>query len=371
MELTHDIRGNITHVVDAPSAGLTLRQAYTRKERNQVRRVDFPGGSFMNVAYDASGRPLRIDLDGNDIFIHYDVNGEFSSLQNATEHWVRRDEHDVAAMFTTPTAQVRMLLNGDAAVATQPSYGLIVFDAVSFNATIEQVEYASIPGLGEALATWHMIFDWFGEPAARNFEKPSNAVFQPPEYASTNCSLACPFASTCGQSCTTYFGTGEFTCNCYGYLAFGPNTPPPDDVSTWLCGEGKEEATSMARKPLEDALLSLPYGPLEEGMRVDCNEPETTVGHSSAVDFTNICIIIETNEDTVYTGHTHPLFHKTEDLNKEFCCHDTCFRLVDPGHVNQVNTETGECNDEDRKQAHKTGTRMIIRTPQGTIKSCY
>ena len=101
----------------------------------------------------------------------------------------------------------------------QAGYNVILFDELTF--TPEFVHEEVLLGNHVSIAinllrvTKDLFMDDRGE-SIRRFEKPSNPIFQPPEYLSTNCCVAC----TSGI-CTECNQEGYGTCGyCYCYPPF-------------------------------------------------------------------------------------------------------------------------------------------------------
>ena len=182
---------------------------------------------------------------------------------------------------------------------TQPDYGAVTFASSSFDAHIKRIDRAAVPALDAAAAALAVMAPWFGGKPLQTFEKPSNPVFQPPEYELTNCCMACPFVSLCGQFCTSYFGTtDDFNCNCQllqycstGYMGWGISCDPqaPDTVA-------------KARNTLIAALAPLPRKNYAEGRVVSCPIPTAiSWAGNSASDKAN-CVSLPIDATTIYAG---------------------------------------------------------------------
>ena len=102
----------------------------------------------------------------------------------------------------------------------------------------------------DLLAVALPLFDANGNAAVQGFEKPSNPIFQPAEYRSTNCCV--PYSSTCGGFCDP-FGICMSVVNTF-----------VRPTLTWPAGSDEEKAVydcmlDNANQTLQDTLAYLRY----------------------------------------------------------------------------------------------------------------
>lgn len=92
---TYDANGNLTSKTDLVSLDTTT---YSYDAQNQLVRIDFPGGAFVEYAYDALGRRIqktdgtiatKYVYDGEDIVLEFDG---ADALQASYTHGDRRDQ---------------------------------------------------------------------------------------------------------------------------------------------------------------------------------------------------------------------------------------------------------------------------------------
>lgn len=103
----------------------------------------------------------------------------------------------------------------------------MTFDPETFAAgPIDPLE--RVPGLADATALWEIAEPLFvgGRDASSAFDKPSNPVFQPDEYRSTNCCLPCFVSGWCDCSAPSFFAPAlpeliEWLCGCLGIQSGG------------------------------------------------------------------------------------------------------------------------------------------------------
>ncbi len=94
---------------------------------------------------------------------------------------------------------------------------MLTFNPVTFEVTLSSVQNRSIPSYMDARAlvkVSHILFDQDPLRAVQSFEKPSNSIFQPREYRSTNCCVGCAFPTIC-TGCGTAGSVGPGICYCF------------------------------------------------------------------------------------------------------------------------------------------------------------
>lgn len=87
------------------------------------------------------------------------------------------------------------VIQSDSLGASHPDYGIVGFDDVAFGMTAVDPMELGVPGLRQARQLLTVAEPLFAEDEygpMMDFEKPSNPVFQPLEYHSTNCCIGGP-----------------------------------------------------------------------------------------------------------------------------------------------------------------------------------
>lgn len=220
MSIRHDGRGNIVHVADRSANGTVMAQSYTIDRLNRVTQVDFAGLSTLKVSYDGTGRSEKFDLDDTIVDIEYLAHGEPIRLR-AGQMQKTLLAQEPESLFLTPRGTPRAFLHNDLRPSGQPSYGSVAMSSDRLDVQIVPIEFVEVPGYLEAVSVLQIVKAWLHDTERRRIEKPSNPVFQPPEYESTNCCMGCSSSSSCGQYCTLVFGTGVDLCLCQNFNAGG------------------------------------------------------------------------------------------------------------------------------------------------------
>ncbi len=95
----YDARGNLTTTTDA-SGTTTL----SYNDANQLTRVGYPNGRFLEYSYDSAGRRSRMaDQDGFAVNYLYDSNGRLERLTNESNELVVRYEYDSVGRLSKET----------------------------------------------------------------------------------------------------------------------------------------------------------------------------------------------------------------------------------------------------------------------------
>ena len=220
---------------------------------NRVERIVYEGAHTLDIGYDRMGQPVAFDDGTERVSATYDDFGRLTRLQSAAGAVWRPDDAKAPPAFGRSfTARRLATLSRDAVGASQPEYGVASFAETTFAPAPRDPLEARVPGLAAArdlLAVAAPLFDANGDAAVQGFEKPSNPVFQPAEYRSTNCCV--PYSSTCGGFCDP-FGI------CVSVNTFARPTV------TWPSGASEEKAVydcllDNANQTLEDTLAFLRY----------------------------------------------------------------------------------------------------------------
>ena len=375
MHLKHDGRGNITHVDDVTTGGMTLRQRYHVNSKNQVTSVEFPMNLTLAIDYNQQGQPSLFSLGNDNVQVRYDVKQKFVGLQSGMIEWTPSQLPDYQ-LFLSYGTDTRATLHNDKLNNTQPDYGLVIFDQNVQDLKLEHPENQVISQLDTALVTLMTIESWFNEDVHLKFEKPSNSVFQPPEYKSTNCCMSCAFNPLCGQICTGFIGISEFTCIC---LKIGPLYVNGGASNSGGGGGGKSCSNKTrgqwgrARATIEENLSKEKYPavPYENGGIVDCNNLSQYIPDDEKGSPGDYCITLNPKKDkTVYMGHVHPYFDPSTievDMLKKACCVDgegtppACINIGSVRERNYANEANKECSLEDKRIGNEYP--LLLRWP--------
>ena len=358
MTLKHDGRGNIVKVLDKTVTGIEFEQSYAIDRHNRIVRVRFPGSTELSVAYDGLGRPSHFNMAGQTVYVDYEVTGVPVQIRSAEEKRTlvaKRSE----SVFQPSRPMHRVFMHNEQRSPRVMRYGPVAISLDSMDVGITPIAYDAIPGYAMADSALFISKFWLKESNPSKVEKPSNPVFQPPEYESTNCCMQCPWTSTCGWLCTTFIGTSpelENTCIC-SPVYNGPS-----------CAPGIQWAKNAARQTVVSALLDIPYGPREEGLSVDCPHLDQIARPVQGKEY-HICLDIPVSpSNTVYVGHTHPLFMDSDVGETIYCGEDSLGKLISVDHVVDTNRDNEKCTDTDKAIA--TEYPLLMRGPSGSITDC-
>ena len=362
MALEHDGRGNIIGVVDTSASGTRVMQTYEIDEKNRVSAVTLPGPTLIKVNYDSTGRPTHLKLNDKHVYVEYDE-AEIATLRADSRIWhVPRSGSSGA--FEDSIVDHDILLHRDRSSPSQPDYGFVVFgNDLALDAKFRSIWHELVPGLNEARSITQVTRVWFDNSRSLSFEKPSNPAFQPLEYESTNCCISCPFASPCGQFCTTYFGTSEFTCNCYGSTPCNSRSSYCPIVGT-VCSPESSASVATARSTLVKELSSISGAPYEVGMRVDCPDAQSIAWQDDSAVKVENCIRLKKNDSTIYAGHTHPVYTNRHVGRIYVCCslsNERCGYIMSKTQVRQLNSANRRCQPTDKRWVRNHGIPLLMR----------
>lgn len=225
----HDPAGNIVEVSVTEPNGEVRRQTVQIGDMNQVDSITYEDATNLDIDYDGLGRAVSFGLGTDKVSIEYDGPDHIGRIYSRVtgESW-----SPTAGTADHPTivADSRLqVLHGEFEQRTHPDYGIIAFSDISFRIVANDPTELGIPGLREArqfLAVSAPLFSSDGSSAMSNFEKPSNPVFQPLEYRSTNCCIAIPSGDWCLDG---YDSAGRPTiCYCGPVGSPGTGCSDPD-----------------------------------------------------------------------------------------------------------------------------------------------
>ena len=215
----HDPAGNIVRVEVTEADGASKVQTTRVGDMNQVERVEYEGSAAIDVAYDDMGRPVRFESEADTVTARYDAFGALAELASEkTDAVWRPPESDKApGQYEDPR---RTVLGGDPLGAAQPEHGVLDFGGGAWTPAPRDLLAAGVPGLADARALLAAARPLFEDDAAAGFEKPSNPVFQPPEYRSTNCCIPC-FAIVCWDCYIGGYMDTQGSCYCNPTITVG------------------------------------------------------------------------------------------------------------------------------------------------------
>ena len=377
MQIAHDGRGNIVQVEDVSSEGNTLTQRYNIDIHNRVLEVEFPGETKLTTKYNDEGRLSQLNIDGKVIDVEFDAHGVLARLRSRGTTW-QPAKIQVRSDFEQISPNPRRLMHKDHIPTRQPYYGSIKINDDNLDATVSAIELESVQGLKDAMSSLATLEYWFQDAPKSNFEKPSNAVFQPLEYASTNCCLVCPFVSLCGVLCTNYFGTSDdFTCNCQ---PINFCTTGDGDCGAPSCSRENSTSKAAARAALVAELVNLPYVNYEFGRAVSCpNSSTISYSSNSRADKAN-CVPLPSGGDFIYAGHTHPFYTEADVSDQlEIKCYTDDkqgmnkkpMRIYSDADVIRLNNNNTKCSKIDKKYMRDSGLPLLMRLPGSKrIREC-
>ena len=234
----HDRTGNIVEITVSNADGAVKSQRIEIGEMNRVEQVIYGDESRpMRMTYDGLGRPTVIQLTKDTIDISYLEGGESIELRsrNTGQSWRRLIPSDHAEI----SADRNQVLRTISGASDQGGHRMHRFDELTF--AVEDVSplELKVPGWVNARATLSLasaLLSTDDLTATTEFEKPSNPIFQPPEYRSTNCCIPCSV-----NHCNDCVINGQFgswhLCYCESETLLyrignvgGGGSPKPDEI---------------------------------------------------------------------------------------------------------------------------------------------
>ena len=215
VEYLHDSSGNIvkTHVVNQHRQSLV--QKLDIGKMNRVKQIVFEGSDTISIIYNKSGQPVQFVSKFDTVIAKYHGSGRLKSLRS-THSDTLVSFSDSPSKSARQRTLLRNVLMQDSTQFLQAGHNLVVFDELSFEPTILKNELL-IGGLVRQAIALIEVSDSLAkenlEDSILEFDKPSNPVFQPTEYRSTNCCIPCNHGNctSCGQEVQGSYGF----CYCY------------------------------------------------------------------------------------------------------------------------------------------------------------
>ena len=223
----HDPAGNIVEVVVTEADGEQKRQVVEVGDMNRVERITYEGLGELEVGYDSMSRAVRFDTGKDTLAVEYTGPSSIGRIVSRTTgaEWSPSNEDEE---HPAEDADFRLeVIQNDSTPMAHPHYGSVGFDELTHEQFALDPMELGIPGLRAAravLAVAGPLSSGDGARAMMEFEKPSNPVFQPLEYRSTNCCICIvvyAHESVGGSAAPLPPETGGPICIC------SPAPPPP------------------------------------------------------------------------------------------------------------------------------------------------
>ncbi len=242
VDYTHDPSGNIVEVVVTEQDNEQKRQVVQIGDMNRVESITYEGAGKLDINYDGMGRAVSFTMGDEVVSVEYEGPDRIARIvsQATGAVWtpdeeVGREENAQSALDT----RLEVVL-GDSAVLSHPDYGIMGFGETSLSLVARDPMESGVPGLRAArqlLATAEPLLSADRHAGMMDFEKPSNPVFQPLEYRSTNCCILIPthLRAVVPDGRPFSDGTPSF---CFPYSFPGFPRPPP-----WEEYEGPPDTT--------------------------------------------------------------------------------------------------------------------------------
>ncbi len=234
----HDPAGNIVEVAVTERNGEEKRQSVRIGDMNRVENITYQGIGKLDIAYDRMGRAISFDTGSDVISVEYagpDRIGRIISRATGAT-WSPSDDEASEWNFQEVLDARLMVLQNDSTGSSHPDYGIAAFEESSFAAIARDPMSLGVPGLLKArqvLAVAKPLFLGNKQDAMMAFEKPSNAVFQPLEYRSTNCCICIiyyPKSVTSRPVPKDHDDDVDVVCICLP----DPSPPPPPSMGVGI-----------------------------------------------------------------------------------------------------------------------------------------
>ena len=215
VDYAHDHAGNIVQVDVQQADGSTRTQRTIVGPMNRVERIQYGDEVTVAISYDDMARPNLIAVNSEIVSVDYTPLGVLDHLSSISAGLEWRGDGSLAQGALEIDWKLHSLANESS--ATDIGFEVLTFNPVTFEVTLSSVQNRSIPSYIDARAlvkVSHILFDQDPLRAVQSFEKPSNSIFQPREYRSTNCCVGCAFPTIC-TGCSTPGSIGPGICYCF------------------------------------------------------------------------------------------------------------------------------------------------------------
>ena len=197
VQYKHDPSGNIAEVVVTNPNGTQQKQVVEIGDMNRVESIHYEKAGRLDISYDRMGRAVQFKMDLETISVEYEGPSRIhriKSMRTGTE-W-SPDDSRRQEQRTHPVQDARQgLFHRDFAGYPHANYGIVQFDEFGiamFAGDPLETEIAGLRKARQLLAIAEPLLVNESRTDMLEFEKPSNPVFQPLEYRSTNCCVPIP-----------------------------------------------------------------------------------------------------------------------------------------------------------------------------------
>ena len=207
----YDASGNIRKVQVHNRDGSSDQTLVEVGDLNRIERIVYPNFSqSVDITYGPSGRVTMFDFGSERAILMYSERGIAQSFVLEPTGQVIKIDQDAQdanerdrALFNSRLA----VLARDSHGSSQPDYGVLTFDELTFDTIVLDPLEIGVPKLVYAESLLRVSSTLLQKrdtlAAMSQFEKPSNPIFQSNEYRSVNCCIPC------------------FSCGCFDYTDCG------------------------------------------------------------------------------------------------------------------------------------------------------
>ncbi|MCY3820528.1 MAG: hypothetical protein OXH52_14405 [Gammaproteobacteria bacterium] len=192
----YDASGNIRKVGVHNRDGSSEQTLVEVGDLNRIERITYQNlNQSVDITYGSSGRATTFDFGSERAILKYNEQGVAQSFVLGSTGRVMEMEQGAEGA----NERDRAVFNSRLAVldshgSSQPNYGILTFDEITFDVGILDPLEIGVPKLPEAknlLLVASTLFQGDTPSSMSLFEKPSNPVFQSNEYRSVNCCIPC------------------------------------------------------------------------------------------------------------------------------------------------------------------------------------
>ena len=284
VQYKHDPSGNIAEVVVTNLNGSQQRQVVEIGDMNRVESIHYEKAGKLDITYDRMGRAVQFKMGSETISVEYEGPSrvrKIRSMRTGTE-WTPPDSETNALNTRRLTDARHELFHRDFAGNPHAAYGVVQFDEFSIAMFARDPLEGTVAGVSEAremLAAAEPLLVNENRADMLEFEKPSNPVFQPLEYRSTNCCIQIPVNLR---------------------VNIVPCTNQPDDGTTQLC------YCLPIPIPQPSISLSISKGhvwPQETGQPDSYSQATISISSSNISEGTPVQIQLRIRSDGGHRGH--------------------------------------------------------------------
>ena len=164
---------------------------------NRVESINYVGAGILDIEYDHMGRATSFKMGQDVISVEYQGPNRVARIFSRASgtQWSPDDDEENEEAARESQDERLALFYGESTASLNPDYGIVGFDELTFRMVTSDPLELGVSGLHEARRLHSAAASLFAEDrrgAMMDFEKPSNPVFQPLEYRSTNCCIHTP-----------------------------------------------------------------------------------------------------------------------------------------------------------------------------------